>query len=676
MSKLDFDSSGKLVGIETVNIEKDKPYSYKFNKRNLNLKKSDSLEFLKEDEKKFESVFERKYWSLHENGDELEPLKFSNNKTQEDVVKEISELIKNGKKIIFLHGTCGTGKSAIALNVARALGKASIVVPVKALQKQYEEDYSNNMYLIKDNGKKMKIAMITGRDNHDSLFQPGISCADPSLPENIKITERNYKQLVEYYEANDLIRSKMSPQLRDLKRISVAPANPYWSPILPADMELSVLKDAKKIKYLSASGKEYIIYHRKAGCSYYDQHLAYTTADVIIFNAAKYKAEISMGRKPKTEVDIIDEADEFLDGLSQQEELNLTLLGIALKTIQSDNEVVLNQILKINKLIELEEKNKIVLGIDEKKVFQIKETKIKEILSLISESKELESEIIVDELNYANKALEISKNFSSMIDEIYLTYRKEDDYLKTKLVSSNLSAKFKELASNSEALVFMSGTLHSEEVLKNIFGIEDFAIVEAEILNQGSIEIIRTGKEFDCKYSNFASERYTRDDYLQALNSCLDKSILPTLIHVNAFKDLPSEEEKTKSHIYNLMSNEKIKKLQREDSFGRAISLFKGGLSDTLFSTKCSRGVDFPGGVCKSIIFTKYPNPNTADTFWKVLKETQPKFFWSFYKDKAYREFLQRIYRAVRSRGDHVYVLSPDIRVIDAVKELQLKNGN
>ena len=92
------------------------------------------------------------YWSLYlsEKGIEtkLPPLKFTNNKTQEDVVKEVVELSKE-HKVIFIHGTCGSGKSAIALNIARILGKSSIVVPVKALQKQYEDDYTNNKFLFK-----------------------------------------------------------------------------------------------------------------------------------------------------------------------------------------------------------------------------------------------------------------------------------------------------------------------------------------------------------------------------------------------------------------------------------------------------------------------------------------------------------------------------------------------
>ena len=332
---LKFDSQGKPVKLDRQLLEfteKKEPSPMQ------HLKTSDSLEFLNEEEKKFENIFEKEYWSLYENDKPLEPLRFSNGKTQEDIVKEIVELIRSGKKIIFLHGVCGTGKSAIALNIARVFGKSSIVVPIKSLQKQYEKDYMGNKYLLKPNNKKLKIAMITGRDNHDSIIIPGVSCADPTLPDTIKITEKNYSKLKEYYLENPLINNTTVPNIKNLKRISIAPANPYWSPILPASIELNHFKDAKKIKYLGMNGEEFIFYHRKPGCSYYDQYLSYFNSDVIIFNSAKYLAEISIGRKPQTEVEIIDEADEFLDNLSNQIRINLTRLSAALKLLVPDSE--------------------------------------------------------------------------------------------------------------------------------------------------------------------------------------------------------------------------------------------------------------------------------------------------------------------------------------------------
>ena len=103
---------------------------------------------------------------------------------------------------------------------------------------------------------------------------------------------------------------------------------------------------------------------------------------------------------------------------------------------------------------------------------------------------------------------------------------------------------------------------------------------------------------------------------------------------------------------------------------GLEIEKFKSKQIDILFSTKCSRGVDFPGDKCNSVVFTKYPNPDARDVFWKILKKMHPGYFWSFYKDKARREFLQRIYRALRSQDDHVYILSPDLRVLEAARRL------
>ncbi len=673
MGKLEFDSNGKLIRIDKVRnlkiedytVNKKKDYTAK-----KELKNSSSLEFLKEDFS-IEDKLSKDYWSLYLGEQRLEPLKFTNKKTQEDVVREVVELSKE-HKVIFIHGTCGSGKSAIALNIGRVLGKSSIVVPVKALQKQYEEDYITKKYLRKADGRKMKIAMITGRDNHDSIINPGKSCADPFLPENIKITEKNSGKILEYVKENPFISNPENLTLENVRRVTIAVANPYWSPILPADFELKSLTDAKKRRYRGVNGQEHVFYHRRKGCSYYDQYLAYMDADVIMFNSAKYRAEMSLGRKPLTDVDIIDEADEFLDEFFQQDELNLTRLLASSRGFYPESVHSKKSLEKIKKLIELEEQNKRALGIKEDHVFHISETKIKEVLEEFNSSLDLESEITLDELNYLNKAVETARTFQHSLDKLYLTYRKDEEgNLLIKLVSTDISGKFKDILDKTKVLVFMSGTLHSDNIIKNIFGIRDFKVVQAEELNFGSTEIIATGMEFDCKYSNFSLNKHSRKDYLIALSKCMEMAETPVLVHVNAFKDLPSSEEINSFGITNLASSEKLKNDQREDKEGLAISNFKKGFSKSLFTTKCSRGIDFPGEMCNSVVFTKYPNPNVSDTFWKVLRKTHPDYYWDFYKDKAWRGFLQRIYRALRSPDDHVKILSPDIRVLDCVRKLQ-----
>jgi len=201
--------------------------------------------------------------------------------------------------------------------------------------------------------------------------------------------------------------------------------------------------------------------------------------------------------------------------------------------------------------------------------------------------------------------------------------------------------------------------------LKNIFGLDDFKIIEAETKTPGKIEFLKTGHEIDCKYSNFQMGRITRKQYLIALSKTIEKAEKPVLIHVNSFKDLPSKQELREYNLdgLNIMTREKLRYLQQQDKTGEAVREFKKGKIDVLFSTKCNRGVDFPGKTCNSIILTKYPYPNINSLFWRILKKTRPQYYNMFYMDKARREFLQRIYRGLRSQEDHIFLLSPDIRV-------------
>lgn len=716
MTKLRFDSQGRFIGIndQTFNQENNslpilsktlfgKRYSCPICGRHINHKgncfacniknkKASKLtvnDFLGgkaednqiEDNKslnifssqKFDNSQDTEYWSLYKNNLKLPPLKFSNNKTQEDVVKEVVNLIKSGKKMIFLHGVCGTGKSAIALNIARVLGTASIVVPIKSLQGQYKKDYMGEMFLLKSNGEKLRISMITGRANHDSVFEPGVSCADPFLPDTIPIIEKNFKKLKEFYEENPFIRNKSINNINQLKRISIAPVNPYWSPIIPIKYQPN-LPDAEKKTYKGLRGTDFVFYHRKRGCTYYDQYQAYFDSDVIIFNSAKYKIEVALDRKPVTEVEIIDEADEFLDSFSTQSELNLTRLRNALAYIYPEHAGTFDIIEAINNLIKLELTNKKATGVNENDIYHIKDTNIKKILNLLLQDGTLESETSLEDSdsNYVSKAIGVAKDFEDFLDDTYLTYKDYEDNLYANLVTTNLSKRLQEVLDKNKAFVFMSGTLHSKTVLEEVFGITDYSLVEAETIPPGIIEINKTGKEFECSYKYLSSDKDKREQYLNSLSVCIEKAKRPALIHINAFSDLPSEEEIKKFSLNNLLSRDELIKQQKKDKTGKLVLEFKEKLFDLLYTTKCSRGMDFPGDSCCSVVFTKYPNPNSQGAFWKILKETHPNHFWDFYKDKARREFLQRIYRALRSPDDHVFVLSPDSRVLDAVRDLQV----
>ena len=255
-------------------------------------------------------------WNLYtQEGKLLPPLRFSNGKTQEDVVQEVLQAIKDGFKVIFIKGVCGTGKSAIALHIAKSVGKASIVVPVRYLQQQYEHDYMNKMYVSKDNGEKLNITVFTGRNNHHCLYKEGALADDPTLPCSVEIKKENLALLQQYLEQNPFVDAEDFGSIDDIRRLSVAPECPYWSPVINKEWFGGNygLEDAEQQQYQAVKNQHYTWYKRKPGCTYYEQFRSYIHADVIVFNSKKYELENLMNRKPQTDLEIIDECDEFLD---------------------------------------------------------------------------------------------------------------------------------------------------------------------------------------------------------------------------------------------------------------------------------------------------------------------------------------------------------------------------
>lgn len=640
-------------------------------------------------------------WNLYSEKNFLEPLYFSNGKNQEDIVKEVLDAVEKGEKIIFIKGVCGTGKSAIALNIAKSLGKASIVVPGKTLQNQYKEDYEEKKYLLKENNERLKISVIVGRNNFKCKFledkeiipqknkketnanlhdifefskeqmeekkKRDVSADNWDIPCKIDIKEKNSKKIIEYLKQNKKINYKNLFDMKNVKRASIASVCPYWSPVISEEYDLKIFDDAKQRKYAGLNNTKFIFYQRKEGCKFYEQFNSFIDADVLIFNSLKYKLESAMNRKPATEVEIIDECDEFLDSFSNQSTININRLQNAMNYVFPE-EASEKTIEELNELIkEIKKDRKIEEAIYNKTILSLKETKIHDLLKIFMNNPELISGI--DEESYLHEIWEITRMFDEFLDETYLTFHKHENNLIVDLVVINLAKKFREMIEKNKVIVLMSGTIHSDNVLKNIFGLEKYVIIDAEVQQQGSIEIVRTGLEMDCKYENFSNGRNTREKYLNALSVCVEKAKKPALVHINSFYDLPSEEETKEFKIDNLMSREKLKELQKEDKQGEAAKDFKKGKIKILFSTKVSRGMDFPGEKCNSIIFTKYPNPDVQSAFWKILKKTKPAYYWDFYKDKAKRELLQRIYRGLRFKEDHVYLLSPDTRVLEAFEK-------
>jgi Rad3-related DNA helicase len=599
-------------------------------------------------------------------GDKLEPLKFTNGKTQEDIVKEVMDAINNGHKIIFIKGVCGSGKSAIALNLAKNFKKTSIVVPIKSLQDQYERDYTDKNFILKENGKRLKISVIKGRGNFNCKFCDGLKADDPYLPCDIELREKNMKMILEFIEQNKEVKKEDFSSVTDVRRVSIAAACPYWSPVMAAETGGKVLSRARKRKYMSISDKEYALFERAKGCEYYQQYHSYIDADVLIFNAMKYGLETAMGRKPKTDLEVIDECDDFLDSFANEKKINLNRLISSLSSLipedTKDKHAIKEIILLSNR----------VIAVHNEGIEKLEKHLFKDLFDKVLEHPYLAED---EDGNYYNSVFEAVKSFEDLVGETYIAFERSKseqqslsgssygDTIYANLVSINVSRRFKDLIDKNNVLVLMSGTLHSESVLRDIFGLTKFKIIEAETQSPGKVTKYRTGYEKNCKYELMKSNPNSRTEYLKALSACVANAKPPTLVHISSFADLPTEEEKRRYDVENVISREELSKMQMNNN---TFDLFKAGKLDLLFTTKCSRGVDFPGEQCNSIILTKYPYPNIQGLFWQILKKEQPQKFMEFYMDKARRDLIQKVARGVRFKGDHVLLLSPDSRVFDA----------
>ncbi|MBR9704423.1 hypothetical protein GOV12_03365, partial [Candidatus Pacearchaeota archaeon] len=627
--------------------------------------------------------------------------------------------IKGGNKVIFLKGICGTGKSAIALNLARKFGKTSIVVPIKSLQEQYLNDYTNNKHVLKtkkfkvndfpefskypglkeelEKGEKLKISSIVGRKNfkcnylqenkeenynekiikketNSNLFEifekrpvykfkkeNDLSCDNDMLPCKIEIKEKNIRIIKEYIKKNPKVKLSDFSSIEDIKRMTIAMICPYWSPILSD--RLPKIHDALKISYMGLNDKKFNFFQRKPGCPYYDQYMSYKNSDVLIYNSLKYKLETLMDRKPMSQIDIIDECDEFLDSFAVEESINLNKLTYAIDIISTKDEKVKELLLELSDIINTIKISKSFTDSPEG-IFPAEKSIIHDLLKTIIENSDLLDLIENNESSYLFHLDEVARSFYSLIDETFFTIEKKDKNTILHLVTTNLEKRFKELLEKNKILILMSGTIHSESVIKSIFGITQYTIIDAETKHQGKLIKQKTGSEFDCSYKSFKSGIATREKFLKSLEKCIKTAKKPTLVHITAFSDLPTEVEIEKYNLTNLPTPISLIEEQRNDPLGKRVVNFKNKKTNILFTTKCSRGIDFPGDMCNSIIITRFPYPNISGIFWKILKKNKPFSFMKFYMDKAHRELLQRIYRGLRSKNDNVELLSPDSRVL------------
>ena len=523
--------------------------------------------------------------------------------------------------IIFIQGGVGTGKSVIALHLTAYHGKGIIAVPFKNLELQYVNDYcgkgKNTVHTPR--GTPLSVNNMRGRTNFPCLSPP----PDAAPPVDCGHTKLPCTRRLEKHET----------------RASVALECPHWSPVYPTGMLTPKMKQTRTTHpYESVGGPRYYC-EADEPCPYYHQFRHYIHGEAIIMNAAKWEAETWLQRKPRVAVEIIDEADDFLDGLSYRVTVNQRLL---------DN-------LKQGNLVTEQEHQNL-------------EIELARLTHRYAEQQEFE-------LSHSPEVLSLLRGLAMILEEAEDSPLKGDQFKLSILLEyqryawayvaggdrsrslvfyiPRLDITLSELRKRSGKLVLMSATRHSDENLQNIFRVQP-RLVTAQEENPGRLILMAPTHRppLNVNHRNWREKEF-REKYWGLLDEQLRVAERPCYVLVHAFKYLPPK--------YLPQSKKDRKKTAWRLPEQR----------DVYFSTKLDRGADLRDDLCRAIILLKYPWPDLNDPVLKTMeKQIGASAFWEYTRDHANRNMLQQCGRAIRSPGDWCQVYSPDRNVVDNLERV------
>jgi len=559
-------------------------------------------------------------WNLYREGSLVPPLIYSDGRTQEDVVQEILDMFKEGKRVVFLHGAVGTGKSAIALNLISHFKHGGIVVvPTKVLQKQYADDYcKRNRFKIRSGRGFLRIDEIKGRDNFRCLLKK-CSTSSRELPCTRKLSKRE-------------------------RRIDVAKHCPFFSPIVRARFKEAVENELdceyESLDYTGCDGvKRSVLRRGKKICTYHRQFKAYAESDVIVMNSAMWLTEtLGTGRKPLRDIEVIDECDLFLDSLTFEKSITQFTFKKMRQEVYEYEKECRKKYFQLTSLQEFAEAQKQI-----KKLYQ----RIADV--------EMDFEKILLKGNYSGVARECDvlflEEFAELYREVYGSGSETLEFLlqfssvlyavveneKLTFFLPNMKLVMKKLLDRSaDHILMMSATIQSEEVLQNFYGLENFGIVIGEPEFQGELRLMKCGCEEVINAKKWNDEEFKRR-YWSSVRRMIKLATSPTLVQIHAFKYLPPQ-------IRESVRKEKSVKVE-----------------ETTYSTVMTRGVDLRDELCRSIVLLKCPFPDLNSPILQAIKNyVGESVFWQYYHDIMRRNLIQYVGRGLRHMNDWVEMWSPD----------------
>ena len=589
-------------------------------------------------------------WKVYyTNGKIVKPRKYPCGKSQDFLVEELVEAYSKGAKRVILQAAPGTGKSLIALltffNLYGKNGKGIVVVPTKALQIQYSEDYGGKKFIIGEPDNPLSIGFIWGRRNFKCPLNPQ-----------------------KYYCDN-------APCVNELKYASIIDkidSCPFYNkPLTRKQFEKIVEvfgEDNFQIvtEYKTVTGLEYVIYRRRNGnlvygCPYYEQFIQYATKDVIVLNDKMWFFEKRLGRIVAYDFEILDEFDTIF--LSHLPKINVnyveyiqTLLDFTRKYKPNDD---------------VEESMLEILQANLRKVkYMFKKVKTKDdLLEVVDQLLNLKIEYIDifqhadEEVEKIFSKIEFIKDILNRFYSIYEFVRRGNKILliciEPKDYYKNTILKYSDYADRK--ILFMSATPLNEFLLREMFGIVPDEWIKGEVKVPG---ICYLGGTFTMEVSGkqFINNLNYRKKYAEHLYD----TIIKARLEVNNILGIVT----AKKYIEALRRFKQMFIPYDED--GTLLEKFRKGEIDEVWTTRAFRGIDLPH--CHGIIMTKYPFPELNDPFWMALRDRRPHLFKSLYNWIAEITLFQSICRALRDENCWVVIYSPDAKVKIKILEFARQN--
>jgi len=344
-----------------------------------------------------------------------------------------------------------------------------------------------------------------------------------------------------------------------------------------------------------------------------------------------------MMRKPQVQVEIIDEADDFLDGLSYKTTVNRNTLN----NLQREGVIDQTEYDSLERdLLRLVREN------SRRREFPLSSAPevlqyVEELCRRLADSED--SGLVGDQhrLGLITQYQEYSWVYATQPPRPGLTF-----YI------PRMDITLEELKKRSGKLVLMSATRHSDRVMRNIYGIQP-PLVVAQEENPGTLYLMtpREGHLVSVTFNAWRSLEF-RENYWELLEQQLAVAQRPCYVIVHAYKYLPQQ--------YKPEEYEKTQEYWTRRS-----------LPGVYFSTKMDRGKDLKDDLCRSIILLKYPYPNIKDIILQTIKRQYgDSEFWEYMQDHADRNLIQQCGRAIRSADDWCLIYSPDLRAIERLEQV------